>query len=538
MEDVHKRKNSASTSQPARKISLDLLVIGCISLFYWVTHLWNLTLLPVFADESIYIRWSQLIMDDWARYLFFPLNDGKTPLFIWALIPWQYLFSDQLFASRFFAVVIGFGQLFAIKYLVRELGGRKGAQWLAMFLTTVLPFWFFHHHMALMDGLMTLFLTLTLVGIVQVVQLKDVFKNRSGLIKIALTGLAFGLAIWTKLPAIFLVTCFPFAVFLDQKTTSKQKLQSLFAVAAVGCIAIGLLATLRISPAFGQLFRRTQDFTYPLNEVLLQGKWMVTLRNIPSYIWDFIMYLTLPLMIFAVSGLFSNRVRRQTGFLLLAGVLFCAPFVILGKTIYPRYLFAFSLFVTVAASLSLQAIYDRWLSEQAKKPLWVKAGVSACVALLLAQILTQSSAFMLHIMFSPSQTPFVRADREQYLEEWSAGYGNKETVEFIKAQAKNHSIAVATEGRFGTLPDGLLLYFHGQNVENVYIEGTGQYPVKDIPSFFSSRAKKFTQSILVVNSHRMAIHLPPSKLINEYCRPHAAPCLQVWDITDLVQKTP
>jgi 4-amino-4-deoxy-L-arabinose transferase-like glycosyltransferase len=534
---VPKKSITSSSSVKQETWSLDLVVTLFISLFYWATHLWNLTLLPVFADESIYIRWAQLIMDDWKRYLFFPLNDGKTPLFIWALIPWQFLFQDQLFASRFFAVLIGFGQLFAIRYLVKQLGGKKETQWLAMIFTTVLPFWFFHHHMALMDGLMTFFLTLTMIGVIRVVKEKGEVQRHS-IAAVIGTGVAFGLAVWTKLPAIFLAPSFPFAVLLLKDTNSKQKMRTVFGLGCAAFLAVCLFAVLRIGPAFGQLFRRTQDFTYPVSEVLLQGKWMSTLHNTPSYIWDLIMYLTLPVLLFAVVGVFSNQVRRKVGFLLLTGFLFCAPFVVLGKTVYPRYLFPVSLFVTVAASLSLQAIFDRWLSEKSKSPLWLKTPVAVCLALLIAQTITQSSSFMLHILLAPAETPFVSADREQYLEEWSAGYGNKETVDYIQTQAQSHSIAVATEGRFGTLPDGLLLYFHNQDLKNIYIEGTGEYPVKDIPEFFSKRAKEFDQSILVVNSHRMAISLPPSKLLLEVCRPHGAPCLQVWDITDLIKNSP
>jgi hypothetical protein len=69
------------------KISKWWLVVGSgIALLYLFTHLWKLTILPVFADESIYIRWAQLIIDDWKQYLFFPLNDGKTPLQMWLMI--------------------------------------------------------------------------------------------------------------------------------------------------------------------------------------------------------------------------------------------------------------------------------------------------------------------------------------------------------------------------------------------------------------------------------------------------------------------
>ena len=67
-------------AEAMKKTSL-LIVIFLVG--YLSTHLYGLTRLPIFADEAIYIRWSQLIIDDWQQYLFFSLNDGKTPLLIW-----------------------------------------------------------------------------------------------------------------------------------------------------------------------------------------------------------------------------------------------------------------------------------------------------------------------------------------------------------------------------------------------------------------------------------------------------------------------
>ncbi|MFH1959245.1 MAG: hypothetical protein ABIJ22_02875, partial [Patescibacteria group bacterium] len=131
---------------------------------------------------------------------------------------------------------------------------------------------------------------------------------------------------------------------------------------------------------------------------------------------------------------------------------------------------------------------------------------------------------------NPDKTPFVSADQEQYLYKWSSGHGIRESVEFIKTQAKNHTVAVATEGSFGTLPDGVLMYFHRQNVENIYVEGIG-FPVREVTQKFNDKALKFDQILLIVNSHRLEIDLPQNNLLQEYCRSNDAPCLQVWDIT-------
>ncbi len=508
------------------------LVPALLLVFYFITHLPRLVALPVFADEAIYIRWAQLIMDDWQRYLFFPMNDGKTPLFIWLLIPFQYLFSDQLWAARFVSVLVGAAQLLVIQQIAKMLGARPKTQWLTMLLVAVLPFWYFHHRMALMDSMLVLFLSLTVWG-----ELHILLRKKRKWLWVVLTGIFFGLSFWTKLPALFLIPIFGIFLFLPEKKRWQEYIPYLFPLAVAGFIGCAMFAALRISPSFSQLFRRGADFTYPISDVLLHGMWQQTLRNIPTYISYFAQYFTVPMLLLAFAGLFSKRSRRLVMCLLLAAACFSGPFILFGRVIYARYLFPSALFLTLATTLSTQALYDHWFVEQvAPSQLWKKTIIGIALALLFANTIAFSFSWMWSNMFDINHIPFTTSDRAQYLEDWSAGQGITETVQYIQSQAQSHSIAVATEGRFGTLPDGLLLYFHNRDVQDIYIEGTGEYPVKSLPDFFVQRAKDFDQSILIVNSNRMELHLPDNKKIAEYCRTNNAPCLQVWNITQIVKK--
>ena len=71
-------------------------VLGLVAAgVYAVTRLYQLTLLPVFADEAIYIRWAQVMKAE-STLRFLPLSDGKQPLFMWSVIPFFKLFSDQI----------------------------------------------------------------------------------------------------------------------------------------------------------------------------------------------------------------------------------------------------------------------------------------------------------------------------------------------------------------------------------------------------------------------------------------------------------
>lgn len=510
-----------------------------ILIFYGVTHIVSLTLLPVFADEAIYTRWAQLIIDDPGRYAFFPLNDGKTPLFIWLLVPFQYLFADQLFAGRFVAVLVGALQVIATGYLARALGGKEKTAWLAMVLVSVLPFWFFHHRMVLMDGLLTLWLTTMMIGLVKLnttvaaapAKSKKILQRLPWL-WIAVTGVSLGAALLTKLPALlFLPTMIVFGLWQPLSVQKRARLLSF--IAAAGLLGVAIFASLKLTPVFGQLFSRGSDFLYPWREVLLGGVWQQTIQNWPTYISYFLSYMTAPVMLLVLIGLFLKPSQRTNHILFWSAMGFLLPIAILGRVVYPRYLMPAAIYFTLIAAFALQDIVGRWVSQQSDL---VKKILVAIVAVsLLGNILSVSGVFMAYSLANADETPFVSADRTQYLTEWSSGHGLWETAGLIRHAAEDTTIAVATEGYFGTLPDGLVMYFHRRDVDNIYIEGIGQ-PVRQIPESFLERARVYDRAWLVVNSHRLDLDLPSTNLIQEHCRPYAAPCLQIWDITDLVHQ--
>jgi 4-amino-4-deoxy-L-arabinose transferase-like glycosyltransferase len=518
------------------------LTVGAISIFLVGIHFWQLSRFPVFADEAIYIRWAQLILDDWQQYLFFAMNDGKTPLFIWMLSLFQGLHSNQLVAGRLVSVFAGVGQILVTIGLLRTFGAKKWTQLLGAFLVTLLPYLAMYHHFALMDGWLTLLLSATFWAQIVATQKFSTDKtwSISDVAKWAgIIGLLYGLALWTKLPALFyspVVLLFPIYSMIIGVEKNRPKFPSLVKLFAFHCFAIGiglgLFVSLRISPSFGQLFSRGQDFTFSISEVFFDGKWQESFRNIWRFFWLFTAYLSWPVIIAVIAGFFSKKARQNVGLLFCTGVIFMMPFVILGKVVHPRYLLPSAYFFTIAALLSLEA-FSQKISVQ--KNIGKKFVLSIIVAFLLGQTITHSSLFLSYFLLNPNNTPFTAPDRQQYLEEWSSGHGIAETVAILRREIPSRKIAVATEGRFGTLPDGLLLYFHGQNVDNLYIEGIGQYPVKSIPDFFVQRAKDFDRSFLVVNSHRMELSLPSERKVAEFCRPNKAPCLQIWDITAEVQ---
>ena len=305
----HQRASTAITSQTETEFFPDpgfghwlfkfkwpVIIIG---FFYLLTHLTKLTSLPVFADEAIYIRWAQLIIDDWQQYLFFPLNDGKTPLFVWLLIPWQFVFNDQLWAGRWLAVMVGLGQVITNGYLVFLLGGKKQTVWSSMLLTSILPFWFFHHRLALMDGLLTLFLTWVWIGAGKLVT-----DRRWSFTAFCLTGISLGLALLTKLPALLIIPCLILLVLFPIKLSWKQRLIKSVQLGLAIFLGLIIFVSLKLHPAFGQLFGRGSDFLFPWEEIVLAGGWQTTIRNWPTYVSYISAYLTFGVLFLSIIGLF------------------------------------------------------------------------------------------------------------------------------------------------------------------------------------------------------------------------------------------
>lgn len=506
---------------------LPYLVILGILILYFLTHIFRLTYMPVFADEAIYIRWSQLILDDWQRYLFFPLNDGKTPLYIWLQIPFLKIFQDPLFAGRFLAVLIGAVQFIVIKRIIERLEGKNLSQLIGMISVMVLPFWVFYHRMALIDGLLTLFLSTTILGLIElsrqsVVTTKkstNYFLSKRVIFWIFFTGVNYGFAILTKLPAIFFLPVFPiFSQLFSKRWTffSNQVWKNLICMGIASFIGLTMFAALKIHPAFGQLFSRGQDFTFTVSE-LIGGQWRASINNIGKVIFWEGSYISFTFVALTFLSIFFSKQRRLHLIFLVSMFIFVTPFIVFGRVLSPRYVLPMILFSTVSISLFLEELYS-----ELKTFRWVI--IAICVPAVFIVI-----RFFWSLWFNFNTLALVPIDREQYIEEWSAGQGNREMAEIITEKAKTGRVVVATEGYFGTLPDGLLMYFHNRNVENIEIFGVGQ-PIYKIPDEWYQKAQTAETAYLLVNTYRMFVVDPCLTLAYKFPRPGESSSLDVYEL--------
>jgi hypothetical protein len=121
--------------------------------------------------------------------------------------------------------------------------------------------------------------------------------------------------------------------------------------------------------------------------------------------------------------------------------------------------------------------------------------------------------------------PLAMEDRAQYMTEWSSGYGIPQTRDYLRNVMQQHSIVVGTEGYFGTLPDGLSIYFNRpEDAGKISIDGVGQ-PIYEIPEKLKTSAKT-KDTYLVVNSYRFFLDdRSQYEVIGAYERPSNGPKL-------------
>ena len=178
-----------------KKILVPLLIITASA---FLIRFINLTSLPVFADEAIYIRWSQIMANE-PTLRFLPLSDGKQPLYMWVLMFLVRRFSDPLFIGRLVSVICGIGTLLGVFATAYYLFKSKLAGLTATLMWALTPFAVFFDRMALTDSMLTMFGVWTFLGAVVMVKTKRLDAAIG-------TGFALGFASLTKSPALLPVT--------------------------------------------------------------------------------------------------------------------------------------------------------------------------------------------------------------------------------------------------------------------------------------------------------------------------------------------
>ncbi len=434
-----------------------LVGFGIIFLFFF-TRLYNILSLPIFTDEAIYVRWSQIAGND-ANWRFISLTDGKQPMFVWIAMILMRVIHEPLLAGRLVSVGAGFISMIGLFLLSYEVFKNKTAALLTSFIYVIFSFSLVYDRLALYDSLVA-------AAIIWCLYFEILLVRKLRLDLALILGIIIGFGMLTKTNADFALILFPFSLLLfnfkDKYWKRKLGLWFVFALTAT-FVANAMYAVLRLSPFYHIISDKNYVFIYPLHD-WIQHPFAYLIDNMKGLLDWLISYTTLPFIILVLSSFLIKKYFKEK---LLLLVWFVIPFVALaffGRVIYPRFILFMIMPFLVLGGFSL------FYMITVLKKFWLRL-IVACVFLLMFVF----NDFFILTDFAHASIP--QSDKGQFVASWPSGVGVAETVAFLKEKAKQQKIYVGTEGTFGLMPYALEIYLH----DNPNIKTVGFWPITDTP---------------------------------------------------------
>ena len=245
-----------------RGLFFTILLIVLFAAFYAVTRLVNLTQIPIFTDEAIYIRWSQIGAQD-ANWRFISLVDGKQPLFTWVvMVLFRLIPADPLFVGRFASVIAGAASMAGIWVLSYEIFKRKEVAWTSALLYLISPFALVYDRMALYDSLVATFFIWNLYLAIRLA--------RSPRLDIALIfGMTLGAGMLNKTSGFLSLYLIPTTLLLFDWNSPKRITRWIGFVLIAAIISQLLYSVLRLSPFFHMVAQKDTVFVYSFSEWII-----------------------------------------------------------------------------------------------------------------------------------------------------------------------------------------------------------------------------------------------------------------------------
>lgn len=446
-----------------RRYKAEILIGLSIAAFYLISRLLNITHLPLFTDEAIYVRWSQIAKQD-ASWRFISLTDGRQPMYVWWAMILMRLIKDPLLAGRFVSVLTGLLSTVGMFFLGRELFKNKWIGFISAALYAVSPFALVYDRMALYDSMVAMFAIWGLY-----VEVLLVRRLRTDIAFVA--GLVIGGGMLTKSNAFFNIYFLPFTLLLfnfDRHERIKRLIHWVLLAGLVTVLSYLYYSILRLSPYFGIIAEKNYTFIYSFHD-WLQHPFTFFAGNFHGMFFWMITYIGWLGFVLAIASFFVLRKFWKEKALLLV---WCGlPFFALaidGKVLYPRYIFPMVIFLLPLIGVSLYAVWNQMKRNTV---------AIAIMVLLLAGYLYIDR----FILFDFAHAPIPSSDLTQYINGWSAGGGIKEIDAYLQQRSQTGKIYVATEGTYGLMPEAVEISL--ANNPNVTIKGywpiTSELP-KDI----------------------------------------------------------
>lgn len=490
---------------------LEWLVVVVLIIGYFALTLTNLTKLPIFVDEALYLRWAQIAWHD-ASWRFISLTDGKQPLYIWFVIPFMKLISDPLAAGRTASVVTGLFTVLGMGYLGWLLDHKKTG-FFAMLLAIFSPYLFFYYRFGVMESMLV-------AGAIWVCSL-SILLARSRRLDVALIlGIATGLTMLVKSSGTFFLLLIPVAYLLVVKPKaifSKTTFRFAGLVSISWLMATVIYNVQRLSPWMHMIGQKNAFFIVSYDQIFSD---LGRLSNNFLDVWRWqVAYTSLPILLLSLVGfyLISKNNRRLSLFI---SIWLFGPMlgtVALARLFAPRYIIFVTPFILLFAAYFLSRLKT------------LKSLVFTTIIVFLLPL-----SLIGKLLSDPIHFPYVNVD-EGYVNGWSAGNGTKQIADWAVSRIYEigKPMTIFTEGTFGILPHGLELYADAR-VSGLTIRGL--YPIGSIPPVETLESVATNpETYLILNNTQTTGVLSGLELVSEYPKRDPAYTMRLYRVLPLAE---
>ncbi|MGD9639550.1 MAG: ArnT family glycosyltransferase, partial [Alphaproteobacteria bacterium] len=345
-------------------ILLVLIVCGAFLL-----RIYNLTTIPIFVDEAIYIHWAQIISAESTQRFLPQSSEGKQPLFMWMMTVFLVLINDPLVAGRLLSVITGIFTLLGVFLTMFYLSKSKKVALIACLIYAISPFTLFFDRMALADSMLTMFGVWTM--------LFSALLARTGRLDTAmLTGFSLGGALLTKSPAIFFALLLPASWLLSiWPKSATERVMKLLKLTVLNLIALAIAFLmyniLRLGPGFEQIGIQNQKYVFPISHLWTNplDPFVPHIKDVAIWFWD----LGPSAFIFLVLiGLTAGLLRRRVETLFVSIWVFVPLTAVM---MYGRVFTARYILYTIPPLIMLAAFVFAYLKEKYAKLLFIVLGI-------------------------------------------------------------------------------------------------------------------------------------------------------------------
>lgn len=424
-----------------------------IFLLFLGLRFYFIAMFPSFTDESLYIRWGQLMirLDDFRWISISQLS--RQPLALWILGFGSTLTRDPIIGARLLVLLFNIPVFFLVYEMTKKLYNEKSAL-VAVFLLSTIPLCILTQSLALMDGFIFALGTLLLYI------LSTEKKNTLAI------GIVLGLSLWIKTTGLYLVLFTILTLVLQRK---KVKLVTIIPVVCI------IILPLLLRSDMQNLLNEPNSFLFTIKE----------LSVFPIAIWGAHLYETIIGLFLYLNPIFwiivllsYNAVKKQswTTAIIWIGIPIIID-LILGKNFRFRYFtFGFAALLPVISAF----VHEKF----SNKP-------------LVIGFIMYSLFFIINPPAFYSLFPTSSGERD-YALSWPSGYGMREAAGWIDT---NQPMVIAVVDSPGNPGDYILARFsESPNIKIVFVtlstpsEFSKIFPlVSKIPVYLVTRSSLIPQ---------------------------------------------